>query len=48
MQTTKKRPNIFGRKFSDFLFAKNRFKKDDVQQNKILQDLGLLIVKNTC
>jgi hypothetical protein len=35
-------------KFQIFLLQKILFKKDDLQQNENLQDLGLLTIKNTC
>ncbi len=45
-KTFQKRPNIFSNSMFNFFVAKKPFKKDDVQQKKFWEDLGLLIVKN--
>jgi hypothetical protein len=44
-QPSKKKPNISSNSIFNF-FAREPFKKEDVQQNVFLENLGLLIVKN--
>ncbi len=43
-QPFKKRSKISSNSISNFFVAKEPFKKDDVQQKQILQNLGFLIV----
>jgi hypothetical protein len=45
-QPSKKRPNVSFNSISSFFVVKEPFKKDDMQQKQILEDLTLLIVKN--
>ncbi len=42
----KKGPNVFASAILFYFVVKKPFKKDDVQQKDLLQDLGLLIMKN--
>jgi hypothetical protein len=44
-QPSKKRPNVSSNSISNFFVAKKPFKKDDVQQKQILEDLIISIVK---
>jgi hypothetical protein len=45
-QPSKKRPNVSSNSISSFFIAKGPFKKDDVSQKQILEDLTLLIIEN--
>jgi len=45
-KTCKKTPNVLTNVISIFFVTKKPFKKDDVQHKDLLQDLGLLIMKN--
>jgi hypothetical protein len=43
---TKKRPHVNGTTISNFFVAKDSYKKDDVYEKQLLEDLALSIVKN--
>ncbi len=43
-QLIKKRPNLSSNVIPNFFFAKDPFKKEDVQQKQFMEDLGLLII----
>jgi hypothetical protein len=44
-QFAKNKQNTFGSSISNFFASKNPFKKDDVEEQKFLENLALLIVK---
>ncbi len=44
-QPAKKRPHVNGTTISNFFATKDFYKKDDVWQKQVLEDLAILIVK---